>query len=59
MTVDRSKKPNGQFKKRIQVNKYIEFEEVHGYYYGTPKANIDDVIASNGYLLLEVDVRVP
>lgn len=46
-----------EFKKRIQVNKFIEFEEVHGYYYGTPKANIDDVIASNGYLLLEVDVK--
>ena len=46
-----------EFKKRIQVNKFIEFEKVHGYYYGTPKANIYDVIVSNGYLLLEVDVK--
>ena len=46
-----------EFKKRIQANKFIEFEEVHGYYYGTPKVNIDDTIANNGYLLLEVDVK--
>jgi len=45
------------FKKKIQTNKFIEFEEVHGYYYGTPKANIDDAIATNKYLLLEVDVK--
>ncbi len=45
------------FKKKIQANKFIEFEEVHGYYYGTPKANIDDAIANNKYLLLEVDVK--
>ena len=48
---------DAEFKKMIQVNKFIEFEEVHGYYYGTPKANIDDVIANNKYLLLEVDVK--
>ncbi len=46
-----------EFKKKIQANKFIEFEEVHGYYYGTPKANIDDAIANNRYLLLEVDVK--
>jgi len=46
-----------EFKKRIQANKFIEFEEVHGYYYGTPKANIDDTIANDRYLLLEVDVK--
>ena len=46
-----------EFKQLIQVDKFIEFEEVHDYYYGTPKANIDDVIACNGYLLLEVDVK--
>jgi guanylate kinase len=46
-----------EFKKRIQANKFIEFEDVHGYYYGTPKANIDDAIKNNRYLLLEVDVN--
>ena len=45
------------FKEMIQTNKFIEFEEVHGYYYGTPKANIDDAIANNRYMLLEVDVK--
>ncbi len=46
-----------EFKEKIQANKFIEFEEVHGYYYGTPKANIDDAIANNRYMLLEVDVK--
>lgn len=46
-----------EFKEKIQANKFIEFEEVHGYYYGTPKANIDDAITNNRYLLLEVDVK--
>lgn len=46
-----------KFIEKIQVNNFIEFEEVHGYFYGTPKANIDDAIANNKYLLLEVDVK--
>jgi len=46
-----------KFREHIQVHKFIEFEEVHGYLYGTPKANIDDAIANNRYLLLEVDVK--
>ncbi len=46
-----------EFAKRRQTNKFIEFEEVHGYYYGTPKANIEDAIANDKYLLLEVDVK--
>lgn len=45
------------FFKKAQANKFIEFETVHGYYYGTPKANIDDAIKQNQYLLLEVDVK--
>ena len=48
---------NDTFKKHIQANKFIEFELVHGYYYGTPKANIDDAIAKKRYILLEVDVK--
>jgi guanylate kinase len=46
-----------EFKKMIQANNFIEYEEVHGYYYGTPKANIENAIANNKYLLLEVDVK--
>ena len=48
---------NEEFKNKIQTNKFIEFETVHGYYYGTPKANIDNAIVQNQYLLLEVDVK--
>jgi guanylate kinase len=48
---------NDEFEKRVQDNKFIEFETVHGYYYGTPKANIENAIEQNQYLLLEVDVK--
>ena len=46
-----------KFNQMIQADNFIEYEEVHGYYYGTPKANIDEAIANNKYLLLEVDVK--
>ena len=46
-----------EFNKMIQADNFIEYEVVHGYYYGTPKANIDEAIANNKYLLLEVDVK--
>ncbi|MEE8340494.1 MAG: guanylate kinase [Candidatus Neomarinimicrobiota bacterium] len=48
---------NEEFKEKIQANKFIEFEDVHGYYYGTPKAIIDAAIKNNRHLLLEVDVN--
>ena len=46
-----------EFNQMIQADNFIEYEEVHGYYYGTPKANIDEAITNNKYLLLEVDVK--
>lgn len=46
-----------EFIEKVQTNKFIEFETVHGYYYGTPKVNIDNAIKQNQYLLLEVDVK--
>ena len=46
-----------EFNQMIQADNFIEYEEVHGYYYGTPKVNIDEAIANNKYLLLEVDVK--
>ena len=46
-----------EFFEMVQDDKFIEFETPHGYYYGTPKANIDKAIERNQYLLLEVDVK--
>ena len=45
------------FIKAVQDNDFIEFEEVHSYLYGTPRANIEEVLDKNDYLLLEVDVK--
>ena len=45
------------FNKAVQDNDFIEFEEVHSYLYGTPRANIEEVLDKNDYLLLEVDVK--
>ncbi len=45
------------FKNKISLHEFIEFEEVHGYLYGTLKSSLDDAIKHNQLLLLEVDVR--
>ena len=45
------------FSKKITDNKFIEYESVHGDYYGTLRSTIDNAILNNNLLLLEVDVK--
>ncbi len=45
------------FRNKITLHEFIEYEEVHGYLYGTLKSSLDDAIKHDQLLLLEVDVR--
>lgn len=41
----------------VENNEFAEFEEVHGYYYGTPKKILKDVMKAGQQMLFEVDVK--
>ena len=45
------------FKKRIEEVAFIEWAEVHGYYYGTLKKEIKRLIADGKKVLLDIDVQ--
>ena len=46
-----------QFIKDIENHRFLEWEQVHGYYYGTPKLYIDQCIRNGKYVLLDIDVN--
>ncbi len=45
------------FKKFIEESFFAEWEQVHGFYYGTSKDSIDNIVENNEMLLLEMDVK--
>ena len=44
-----------KFKENIKDGKYIEHAEVHGNFYGTPKANIEQHLEDGYKVILEID----
>jgi len=46
-----------EFEEQIKENLLLEWEQVHGYYYGTPKTYVEQAIAAGKYVLLDIDVR--
>ena len=48
---------NLEFKKLINISFFAEWEEVHGFYYGTSKLNLEQAIKKNEMLLIEMDVK--
>lgn len=46
-----------QFQKDIENNSFLEWENVHGYLYGTPKSYIKKCIDEGKYVLLDIDVN--
>lgn len=46
-----------QFRKDIENNLFLEWENVHGYLYGTPKNYIEKCIDDGKYVLLDLDVN--
>ena len=46
-----------EFKQRIKEKDFIEWQNVHGNYYGTSRLTFKDAIKENKILLFEVDVK--
>lgn len=46
-----------QFKNDINLNRFLEWEEVHGYYYGTKIDFIEGSIKKGKYILMDIDVN--
>jgi len=65
----RSKRPNerngreyhfmnyADFRKYVDKGYFAEWCQVHRYYYGTPKKQLEDTLYKGGVLLLDVDVK--
>lgn len=46
-----------EFKRRVSQNHFFEWEEIHGKYYGTPRANVENAIAGGYDLILDIDIK--
>lgn len=46
-----------EFKEHISIGDLIEYEKVHGHYYGTPKAPIEKWVKKGKLVLFDIDVR--
>ncbi len=45
-----------QFNAKVAAGELIEFEQVHGYNYGTPKAPLEKMVAAGETVLMDIDV---
>ena len=46
-----------EFTKRVRNNEFVEYESVHGYYYGTLRKTLEDALAQQKMVLFDVDVN--
>ncbi len=47
----------GEFKEKIEKGGFLEWAEVHGNYYGTPKEPVERILAEGKDVILEIDVQ--
>ncbi len=47
----------GTFEKMIREEQFLEWENVHGYFYGTPRAGISKPLEQGRDVLLDIDVK--
>ena len=45
------------FKQKIERGEFVEWAEVHGHFYGSPQATVDQVRADNGLAVFDIDVQ--
>lgn len=46
-----------EFKQRIEKDDFLEYAEVYGNYYGTPKSNVLKMLESGKDVILEIDIQ--
>ncbi len=46
-----------EFKKKSKAGGYLEWAEVHGAYYGTPKDEVDRILNDDSDVLLDIDIQ--
>lgn len=46
-----------EFKESIDKNEFLEYAQVHGNYYGTPKKFVTDTVNNGDIVILEIDVQ--
>jgi guanylate kinase len=46
-----------EFKNRIEQDGFLEYAEVYGNYYGTPKASVNEKIDNGEDVILEIDIQ--
>lgn len=46
-----------EFKKQISLGNFLEYEQVHGNFYGTLKKTVDDFIRDNKIVIFDIDVN--
>ena len=46
-----------RFTEKMQNNEFIEFENVHGYFYGTLRKTLEDALTQQEMVLFDVDVN--
>ena len=55
--VDYFFKTEAEFQEMISKNQLVEFEKVHGHYYGTPKSFIQDMLEQGKNVIMDIDVK--
>lgn len=45
------------FVRRVESNGFLEYAEVHGNMYGTPKFKVEEMLAQNKNVILEIDIQ--
>lgn len=46
-----------EFKQRVERGEFVEWAEVHGFMYATPRAPVVQVIQQGGFIILDIDVQ--
>lgn len=46
-----------QFVEKVEKDGFLEYAEVYGNYYGTPKSNVDEILDAGRNVILEIDIQ--